>query len=160
MRFVIIALLVAACGRAQVGLGPTLGAGQLGDEPGLGATAEVGGWLPGERFGVFAVAEVPGYAVGNDADPVLWVGLDARSRRVLHRSGRLRIPFSFGGGAGFEVAYVNDPLISALAEIGIEADVGPLVFGARARERLGAYLGAAGWQSSTNLLLDVGYRFD
>lgn len=161
-----VALALAACGRPHVGVGPTLGDGRMAvhGTPGVGATVEAGAWLPGERVGVFAVVETPGYAAGGDSDPVFWAGLDVRGRAVLASGPHWRVPFVFGGGLGYEVAYIAEPFASGLVEVGIERDVSGWVVGVRARERLGTYIGnehaGLSWQSSTNLLVDIGYRFD
>jgi len=140
-----------------------LGTGYHAIESGVGATIEAGGWSRGGHVGVFGVAEVAGYSIGNDADMPIWVGIDVRGRTVLFQNGRIRVPFVFGGGPGFEVGYLNKVLVSALAEIGIETDIGRLVLGVRARERLGAYISdadiAARWQSTSGLLVDIGFAF-
>ncbi|MDX2087400.1 MAG: hypothetical protein SFX73_06110 [Kofleriaceae bacterium] len=160
---VIVTVGAVACARPQVGIGPTLGTGRLATSAGGGAGIEAGGWLRGERVGVFAVAELAGYPAGNDADIPRWLGLDVRGRIVLHRQGTLRVPFVFGGGAGFEVGYVAEPFASGLGELGVEMDAGTWVLGLRARERLGVYIGdgspALSWQSSTSAILDVGRAF-
>ncbi|HEY5933020.1 MAG TPA: hypothetical protein VIU61_00200 [Kofleriaceae bacterium] len=164
MRLAILLLAVSGCARAQIGAGPLAGASRLG-ESSFGANAEVGGWLRGERLGIFAVAEAGGFTFGNDADGPQWLGVDARGRIVLHHAGRIRIPFVYGGGAGFEIRYLKNPLATALAEIGIEGDIGPLVLGLRARERFGFYFattdsgGPLQWVSSTSAMIDLGYRF-
>lgn len=163
MRLATALLVLAGCARAQVGAEVVYGASSLGEaSPGLGA--EVGGWLRGEKLGFFFVAEAGGITLPGDADPQKWIGLDARGRVVVHDTGRVRIPFVFGGGAGFEVGYLNNAQVSALAEIGVEGDVGPIVLGLRARERFGFYLGAESdsllsWVSTTSAVIDVGYRF-
>ena len=126
MRLAILLLAVSGCARAQIGAGPLAGASRLG-ESSFGANAEVGGWLRGERLGIFAVAEAGGFTTGNDGDGPQWLGVDARGRIVLHHSGRIRIPFGYGGGAGFEIRYLKNALATALAEVGIEGDIGPLV---------------------------------
>jgi hypothetical protein len=164
MRLAILLLAVSGCARAQIGAGPLAGASRLG-ESSFGANAEVGGWLRGERLGIFAVAEAGGFTFGNDGDGPQWLGVDARGRIVLHHSGRIRIPFVYGGGAGFEIRYLKNALATAVAEIGIEGDIGPLVLGLRARERFGFYFattdsgGPLQWVSSTSAMIDLGYRF-
>jgi hypothetical protein len=159
---VLVALL--GCGRAHVGGGLLAAHSAFADEPGPGVNIEAGGWLRGERFGVFGVAEFDAYAVGNDADPATWLGLDARGRTLLYRSERWRVPLVYGGGLGFEVGYINDAIVTALGEIGIERDVGPLVLGARARARAGTFIGdgtpALHWHATGGILVDVGYTFE
>lgn len=164
MRLAILLLAVSGCARAQIGAGPLAGASQLGDSS-FGATAEAGGWFRGERLGIFAVAEAGGFTFGNDADGPRWLGLDVRGRSVLHHAGRIRFPFAYGGGAGFEIGYLKNALATGLAEIGIEGDLGPLVLGLRARERFGFYFattdsgGPLQWVSSTSAMIDISYRF-
>lgn len=158
----LVLLGLLGCGRAHVGAGGLAAQSSLGQEPGPGTMIEAGGWLRGERFGVFVVGEAAGISTGNDADPAIWLGLDARGRTVVHRAGRWRVPFVYGGGAGFEVGYINYALATAIGEIGVETDLGPLVFGVRARARAGTFISdapALHWYASGGLLLDIGYSF-